>query len=186
MTDTETSTSRPNEKLNTVGVLLAVVVSFIALLHTIDSDRKLRECEFLYSKNERLFELKIKINEINDSLSILREQGRDLIGGGDEDAMRDMIGEFISTQIVNAQDLYRLFDINKYAFSHDDVERIQGLFRNLERISEDHMSLEEDIQPEKFLYDVFDQSSNLVGDVKSVSDRELTIVADRLRDACSA
>lgn len=82
---------RFENKTNTIGALLAVIISFVALGHTVWSDRQLRECDFLYNKNERLIELKEKVTQVNNALTNLRLKGRGLIEDPDAEHIREML-----------------------------------------------------------------------------------------------
>ena len=164
---------------NAIGTLLAVIISFAALGHTIWSDRQLRECDFLYNKNDRLIELKKKVTQVKKILETLRAEGRDLIQDADDDRMQAMIVEFITRQLNTTQEIYELFDLYQYAFSEEDLEKIEMLIQEIKDVDQSSGT------PDQFLSTVLDQSTVVLDSMTEVSDRELKEVADRLRGGCS-
>ena len=139
-----------------------------------------------HGRNDRLAEPETRINNVDELLSGLRSSADDVLSEGDFGAIREMIVSFMTTHIDSAQRLYRLFYIYQYPFSHDDIETIRGHIEHLEKTHEDHPAQTTDEQREAFLLDVYGRTSILVDEMTRVSHQELTAVANRLRESCSA
>ena len=169
---------------NSIGTLLAVVISFSALVHTIWSDRQLRECDFLYSQNERLVELKKKINQAGNKLMKLRTEAEIVAKENDDDRKSEMVGRYIAQLLYSAHDIHEIFDLYQYAFPKENLEKIRMNIEEIKIVHDQYEAGTSDSSPDQFFSIILDKATDLYDYMKKVSDSEFSAGSDRLRRVC--
>ena len=174
--------SRFENKMNSIGALLAVLISLVALAHTIWSKQQLRECDFLYSQSGRLIEVIQTINQADTNLMSIRTEAKSVVQENDDDRKRVVVTAYIAQLLNSSQEIYNLLNLYQYAFSDEDVDKIRTMIKEIENVQNQHQS--NAISTDQFFSMTLEKGMGLFDLMKNVSDSELSEVSGRLRDTC--
>ena len=170
--------------LNSIGTLLAVIVSLGALSHTIRSNQQLRSCEFLYSQSERLIELKKAINRDNTVLERMETDVESVIEENDDNdsQIEAALDRYLARLLTSSREIHLTFELYQYVFLEKDLETIGTKISEIEDIQRQFKS--STISQVDYFVGILLKGKDLFDLLTCVSDRELREVSRKLRKTC--
>ena len=111
---------------------LAVIIAFIALLYTISSDRRFRECDFLYRKHEKLLELVKNSNQVRNALIDIDRRLNIAASTGDNNTMEETSGEYRLRLGGAVRHIIELTELHRYVFSDEEFKSIKSMSQQIQ------------------------------------------------------
>lgn len=178
------------QKLQTIAAFLALVISIVALFVSCNSDRKVRQCEFLYSSNEKLTELQQQIDELAkfdnyglfsevESLRSIWESG--LTAQEQEWAMATL-STLANERSVSLEKIRDLLTRHQYAISDHILESLRMEMNKLQDLAVKHRTHPND--PYDMLATSYRTAGNAIRGLVELIEEEHRKIAQRIRIEC--
>ena len=182
-----------NNQLGLLISLTAVVISALALFHTVSANRTSRKCDFGYVRYDRLTALAEDIDELSSPHDQKLAMARALYSNSnpgrtklsDIDASK-LVAELISGRLRAIPPLLRKFDLNQISLSAQELKSVRDGVKEVESKGERFMEERsgQDEMPADELYEIFDSAVSAVKLMEQVVDSGMKRTADQIRSSC--
>ena len=116
------------DRLKTVGTVLAGLLSIIALGHSVWTDSRSRECDYLYSKHSRLGTLVEELRRLAAPYDELFAETKLRVEAEEvpENEMASLAAQLVSERIMLADQFDRKFEVSRDLFDGQALVEVDG------------------------------------------------------------